>query len=283
MDKQLKKKKKSKKKKISNIVSTIFMAICVGCLIVSVVNIIIWKIDNDRTKGIIATIEKISDVVEVTDEENVEIVEQAEEIPKFDPYWDYIKMNLIDVDFTELKKLNTDVVGWVQVGGTNINYPFVQSKDNEYYLNHSFDKKYNQAGWAFLDYRNNKDDYDKNTIIYGHALQSGAIFGTLKNITKSKWQKDKSNHVIKLSTDTENTLWQVFSVYIIPDTSDYLRVNFSSDDDFLEFANMLKDRSDYDFNTSVSGEDKIITLSSCYKTAEKRVVLHAKLIKYQSK
>ena len=73
-------------------------------------------------------------------------------------------MNLIDVDFTELKKVNSDVKGWIQVNGTNINYPFVQTKDTKFYLNHSFDKKYNDAGWVFLDYRNNIDLSNKNNI-----------------------------------------------------------------------------------------------------------------------
>ena len=73
-------------------------------------------------------------------------------------------MNMIDINFNELKNINNDVKGWIKVNGTNINYPFVQSKNNKYYLTHSFDKSYNSAGWLFLDYRNN----NKNTIIYAH-------------------------------------------------------------------------------------------------------------------
>ena len=94
----------------------------------------------------------------------------------------------------------------------------------------------------------------------------------------SDWFDDVNNHVIKLSTLTENTLWQVFSVYHIPTTSDYLQTEFSSDTEFLEFVNMLKDRSQYDFNVEFSETDKILTLSTCYND-EERVVLHAKLIK----
>lgn len=117
----------------------------------------------------------------VEDTEETEIIEQ-EEVPEFNPYWDYIKMNLIDVDFSELKEMNSSIAGWIKLGGTNINYPFVQGNDNSYYLTHSFNKSGNQAGWIFLDYRNNKDEYDKNTIIYGHALQTGSMFGSLKDV-----------------------------------------------------------------------------------------------------
>ena len=104
------------------------------------------------------------------------------------------------------------------------------------------------------------------------------MFGSLKNIFKSDWFDDVNNHVIKLSTLTENTLWQVFSVYTIPTTSDYLQIDFSSDEEFLEFVMMLKDRSRYNFNVEFNATDKILTLSTCLNDKE-RVVLHAKLIK----
>ena len=137
-------------------------------------------------------------------------------------------MNLINVNFKDLKKINNDTVGWIQVNGTNINYPFVQTKDNTYYLKKDFNKKYNSAGWVFMDYRNNISNFDKNTILYAHGRVDGTMFGSLKNIIKSNWYNVKSNHVVKLSTEYENTLWQVFSIYRIPQTSDYLNIDFSS-------------------------------------------------------
>ena len=91
-------------------------------------------------------------------------------------------MNLINVDFQELKSTNNQTVGWIQVNGTNINYPFVQANDNKYYLTHSFDKSHNTSGWVFLDYRNNIQTLDKNTILYAHGRIDKTMFGTLKNI-----------------------------------------------------------------------------------------------------
>lgn len=149
-------------------------------IVYSITNIIIWHFDNKRVKEEINKIEEIVEVEESEDNENTEVIIQEEEIPEFNPYWDYIKMKLIDVDFSELKKINSETVGWVQVPGTDINYPFVQARDNKYYLENSFYKENSASGWIFLDYRNNKNDYDKNTIIYGHALKVGAMFGTLK-------------------------------------------------------------------------------------------------------
>ena len=231
-------------------------------------------------------IEKITIIQEVkeTEEntENIEVIEPTEEIPKFNPYWDYIKMNLIDVDFSSLHEVNNDIKGWIQVNGTNINYPFVQTTDNKYYLKHSFDKSYNSAGWVFLDYRNNFDVLDKNTIIYAHGRLDNTMFGSLKNILKSGWLNNTNNYVIKLSAEKHNTLWQVFSVYHIPTTNDYIRVNFKNNENFLEFANMLMQRSFHNFNTTITENDNILTLSTCYNDTEK-VVLHAKLIKKETR
>ena len=125
---------------------------------------------------------------------------------------------------------------------------------------------------------NNINTLDKNTIIYGHGRLNKTMFGSLKNIINSAWYNNKDNYIIKMSTETENTLWQVFSVYHIPTTSDYLQINFSSDNEFEKFANMLLNRSSYNFNTTINSSDKILTLSTCYNDNEK-VVLHAKLIK----
>ena len=193
-------------------------------------------------------------------------------------YWEYVQMNLIDVDFNDLKNINPSTIGWIQVNGTNINYPFVQTNDNKYYLNHSFNKSKNSAGWVFMDYRNNISVLDKNTIIYAHGRLDNTMFGSLKNILTSGWLNNKNNYIVKLSTEYENNLWQVFSVYKIKTTNDYLQISFISNESFLEFTNKLIKRSNFNFNTKVNENDKILTLSTCYNEKEK-VVLHAKLIK----
>ena len=108
------------------------------------------------------------------------------------------------------------------------------------------------------------------------------MFGSLKNILNNGWLNNKDNYIVKLSTEEENTLWQVFSVYRIPTTNDYLKVVFNDDDDFINFGNMLIERSQYDFGTSINGDDRILTLSTCYNNSDK-VVLHAKLIKKEKR
>lgn len=280
--KQVKKKVKRRlKKKFKIALIVIILVASLTSLTISLLNIFKWNDDNNKTNKQIEEIEEVVNIEE-TNSEKEEIIEPKEEIEESNPYWDYIKMSLINVDFKELKKINNQTKGWIQVNGTNINYPFVQAKDNKYYLTRSFDKSYNDAGWLFLDYRNNINNLEKNTIIYGHSRLDKTMFGTLKNILKSSWVKNTDNYIVKLSTQTHNTLWQVFSVYRIPTTSDYLQIDFETNDEFNNFANMLLKRSDYNFNTKVNENDKILTLSTCADN-DKKVVLHAKLIKKEAR
>ncbi len=241
-----------------------------------------WLVDSRNTKKIEKQILQLDPVTEVIDGQDIIITPQEEEIPKENPYWDYIKMNLIDVDFSSLKEINSHTIGWLQVLGTNINYPFVQANDNDYYLTHAFDDSYNSAGWVFMDYRNRVQAEEKNTIIYAHGRYDQTMFGSLKNIMYSSWVNDSNNHIVRISTEYENTLWQVFSVYRILTTNDYIQTEFSSDEEYLTFLQMLKNRSAYSFPANVSKNDRILTLSTCYNDNEK-VVLHAKLIKKENR
>ncbi len=269
---------KTKVKKIIDIIIVLVIILCVYNIINSVYHIFVWKKEGDEINNQVEEIKEIVEVKEVVEDENVEIIEQPEKVEEYNPYWAYINMSLISVDFFDLKEVNKDTVGWIQVNGTNINYPFVQTKDNVYYLTHAFNKTKNSAGWVFLDYRNNKNLSDKNSILYAHGRLDKTMFGSLRNALTNGWLKNKNNYVFKVSTPTENTMWQVFSIYHIPVTSDYLQIDFKSDEEFQEFANMLIERSQHDFETSVNAKDRIITLSTCYDDKE-RVVLHAKLIK----
>ena len=272
-------KKKTKKKNIWILVIlfSIFLAIIVFCLI----KIFVWGNNNKDTSKVIEDINNTVNVTLREDDSNTEIVNDTKEEVTSD-YWYYIKFPLIDVDITKLKEKNADTVGWINVNNTNINYPFVQGKDNSYYLSHSFDKKYNEAGWVFLDYRNSKDLNNKNTILYAHSRLDKTMFGSLSKVLKSSWYNNKDNHIIRLSTETENTLWQIFSVYKIPEESYYITTNFNSNEEYTKFLNTIKQRSIHNFNTNLDINDKILTLSTCYSDTE-RTVVHAKLIKRSPK
>ena len=274
--------KKKYKLKWKNLIALIIFLIAFVFLIKSGIDLINYFIDTNKTNDEIKEIEDVAEVEEVPDSENTEIIKQEEEIPESNPYWDYIKMNLISVNFGELLKLNDETKGWIKVNGTNINYPFVQTNNNDYYLTHSYNKSYNQAGWVFMDYRNDTENLDRNTILYAHGMNNKTMFGSLRNILSSSWYNNTDNHIIKLSTPTENTLWQVFSVYHIETTNDYIQTEFATDEEYQTFLDMLKGRSAVEFDTTIASTDKILTLSTCYNKTDK-VVMHAKLIKREAR
>lgn len=267
--------KKRKKLNVKNLCLLIFFLVMLIVFLFSLIKVIIWIIDNNNTNDIIKKVANTYEINEKSYENEVIINENEKDI-----YFDYMKLKFIDVDINKLKTFNPDTIGFIKVMGTNINYPFVQTLDNDYYLNRSYDKTYNNAGWIFLDYRNNEFN-DKNTIIYGHGRINGTMFGSLKDTLKSSWQNNKDNYIIKISTEKENSIWQIFSVYKIATTSDYLQTTFS-DNEFESFISLIKGRSSYNFETNVTNEDKVLTLSTCYNDNDKMVV-HAKLIKYVQK
>lgn len=273
--------KKKRKLKYSNIIIFIILLVSLIIFTISIKNIITWYKDSKSTNEELDEINKNTTIEDIPDNINTEVIPPTKDTSLDDPYWSYISTNLIDVDFNNLLSINNDTVGWIQVPGTNVNYPFVKTTDNSYYLNHSFDKSYNTSGWVFLDYRNNFTS-DKNLIIYAHGRYDNTMFGSLRNITTNGWLNNPDNFIIKISTPEENTLWQIFSIYKIPNTSDYLDVSFNTPEDFLTFTTKLINRSIYNFNTKVSSTDRIITLSTCYNDDIKSV-LHAKLIKKEKK
>ena len=182
------------------------------------------------------------------------------------------------IDFNKLKDQNNETVAWIKVNNTNIEYPVVKESNNSFYLNHSFDKSNNSAGWIFADYRNKFDNTDKNIVIYGHNMKDNSMFGSLKNILNSDWYDNEENTNITLYTENEKCIYKVFSIYKIESEDYYIKTEFSDDNNFEQFVNTIKKRSIKEFNTDVSKDDNILTLSTCANNNKYRVVLHAKKI-----
>ena len=183
-----------------------------------------------------------------------------------------------NVDFKSLKEINSDVVAWIKVNGTNIEYPVVKGKDNNYYLKHNLKKEYNNAGWIFADYKNKFDGTDRNIVIFGHNTKDGSMFGSLKNVLESDWQKEVKNTIIVMVNENEPIIYQVFSTYSIKPEDYYITTEFKDGEDFSKFIDTIKKRSNHDYNVNVDSSDSVLTLSSCIGDGSKRVVLHAKLI-----
>ncbi|MBQ7789823.1 MAG: class B sortase [Bacilli bacterium] len=268
-----------------NTINTFFILLFITCLIIflnSFLNIIKWDKENRKTLEKSNELQNMVNISEVNDNQVNTILISSDDEKDDSNYWYYAKMNLMNVNIDNLFNQNNDVVGWINVPGTNIDYPFVQANDNKFYLNHSFDKKYNDAGWIFLDYRNDINNLSKNNIIYGHARIDKTMFGSLRNTLKKEWFNNIDNRIVKISTPKQNTLWQVFSIYHIKTEPYYITVNFNNENDFQKYIDKSLKRSVYNFNVNINTSDTILTLSTCYGENEK-LVLHAKLIKKEIK
>lgn len=182
------------------------------------------------------------------------------------------------IDFSKLKEQNNETVGWIKVNNTNIEYPVVKAQNNNFYLNHCFDKSKNLAGWIFADYRNKFDGTDKNIVIYGHNMKDDSMFGSLKWVINDDWYNNEDNKYITLITENETQLYEVFSVYQIEKEDYYIQTNFNTEKEFNTFAQTIKKRSKKKFNVDINNEDSILTLSTCANNNKYRVVLHAKKI-----
>ena len=177
----------------------------------------------------------------------------------------------VGIDFDELKNINSDTVGYIEVPNTDVKYVVVKGKDNDYYLKHNFNKDYNIAGWIFMDYRNKADGTDKNMVIFGHNTVDGSMFGSLSNLLNE--EIDKTNLIINFFTDSGRKKYKIFSIYTIKPEDYYITTNFD-EDDFKIFKKIIKERSIYKIDANLDNKN-IITLSTCQNHGVKRLVIHA--------
>ncbi|WP_346886613.1 class B sortase [Clostridium sp. UBA4395] len=182
------------------------------------------------------------------------------------------------INFKDLLAINSEVVGWIKIQDTNINYPVVKGKDNEYYLNHNIKKESSASGSIFMDYRNKVNEEDLNTIIYGHNMKDGSMFKTLASYKEEDFL---INHpIIELTTLNKTTKWEIFSVYITDTSFNYIRTNFENEEDYGEFLSTMKNKSIHDVGINVTSDDVILTLSTCtYEFYDARFAIHARLVR----
>lgn len=176
------------------------------------------------------------------------------------------------VDFDALLAINPDVVAWIYIEGTNINYPVVQGQDNSYYLNRLLDGTYNGAGTIFLDYRNKSDLSDRNSVLYGHHMQNGTM---LHQITKYKEQSFYDEHPVCLvMTPNGNYKLEFFAGYVIDMNSQAWKMEFASDEEYTQWLDDAISRSTFTSTVQPTAQDRVVTFSTCtYEYNDARFVL----------
>ncbi|TRZ39979.1 SrtB family sortase [Niallia circulans] len=182
-----------------------------------------------------------------------------------------------------LTDINEDIVGWLTIADTKIDYPILQTKNNDYYLTHNYKNEASKEGSIFMDYRNNPDTTNRQTILYGHEMKNGAMFGELKKFLDVDFFSQHKR--FSYQTNADNYEVEIFSVYATTTSFDYLKTEFSSEADYKEYLQTITDKSIYDSNVTISEQDQIITLSTCSNISdpnEGRLVVHGKLQKISS-
>ena len=274
----------------NKLLPTIIITLSLITYLLSIFILTRWYVQNERTKKFTDSLNKDILAIEstnITENTPNQYEDLTTNIPQesnnSNNNTNYINTNYINVNLNHYITKNSETVAWIQVNNTNINYPVVQHNDNSYYLNHDFYQRKTNNGWIFADYRDNFETFNNNTIIYGHNLINRTMFGQIPYMLRKNWFKSQNSNYIKISTKSTNSIWQIFSVYKTPPTTDYLQSKFNSINNYQDFLNKIKEKSETKFNIEVSYTDKIITLSTCDDTGTKRIAVHAKLIKIENK
>lgn len=181
------------------------------------------------------------------------------------------------MDLSGLKAINSDVLGWIQIEGTNVDYPFVRAYDNETYIRQTIYGTTNAAGSIFIDCNVSAPFETQNTIIYGHNQRNKQMFHDLTYYEDSSYCNE--HPVVLIYLENETRIYQIFSCYITQNVSVTYDCNYSSDAEYQSYLDQITSWSLYDTGVMVSTSDQIITLSTCTNDWEdKRFVVHAKRI-----
>lgn len=175
-------------------------------------------------------------------------------------------------DFGALQAINPDIVAWIFIEGTNINYPVVQGPDNSYYLNRLYDGSTNPAGTIFMDYRNQNDLSDRHTVFYGHHMQNGSMFN---QITKYKDQAFFDAHPVCLVvTPNGNYKLEFFAGYVTDMNSQAWKLEFASDEEYALWLEEAISNSAFIGAAVPTAQDRVVTFSTCtYEYTDARFVL----------
>ena len=185
----------------------------------------------------------------------------------------------IEVDFDKLKSVNEDVVGWIYVDALpDISYPIVKGKDNQTYLHQTYEKNYNFAGTIFVDYENSGDFSDCNTLVYGHNMKNGSMFGHLKKFREDDklYKQDKYFWIL---TPERNYRYEIITAYTTGVSSDTYTLFKGPGEEFEKYLETIKGYSEIQTDdTDLTIKDRIVTLSTCTGNESTRFVVQGKRV-----
>ncbi len=251
---------KEKKKKRSNIISSIVLIICACIFIFAAVKLVSILLEYKKGNDIYNNIE--GDVLEDTP---VNITIDEEEPDEITIPFVYNHQALLDI--------NSDGLGFLYVPSVDIRLPIAQTTDNDFYLTHTFDKTYNCNGCLFVDYRIKDKLKATHVLIYGHNMNSGAMFGSLSRYQNPGFYQTEGNDVFYIYTEDVIRKYKIFTVYVTDPISDTFTFNFSNLAGLREYAKNVQAESLYNTGVDVSNTTQVVTFSTCTNNSKQRLIV----------
>ena len=181
------------------------------------------------------------------------------------------------LNYASLKMINEDFKGWLLYEPLALSYPIVRGDDNDFYAYHTFEKEKNNSGAIFMDFLNKPDYTDYNTIIYGHNMRNGTMFGSLKKLLSDTGIVEE-NPYFYIFTEDQAYMYEIFAVYITrADSATYDLVDTPEAQE--EYLSYIDKTATWKSDKKVTGDDKVVTLSTCHGLhSNNRTVVHGVLI-----
>lgn len=261
------KKKKKKKTSASDIILMLIFIIALAVAIFAGYKL--YSIFAEYKAGVDEYSQIADTVVKERDADTEKVKQLKDAKGKIVKHWN----SPLEIDFNELKSINKDVAGWLYMEALpDISYPIVQGKDNEYYLHHTYKKEEVFAGSIFVDCKNSKDFSDQNTIVYGHNMKNGSMFGTLKQY-KLQETVDKSPYFWIITPD-DAYKYKIFSIYTANVDGDTYTLIKGPGTETVDYGNAMKAKSNIDMgDCEFKQTDKMVTLSTCTGDSSTRFVV----------
>ncbi len=257
---------RGRKNKKRNMVTNLILGIAVSVFVFSAYKLI--SIYSEYHKGDKEYDSIVEDSIEIqVSKPEEEGKDEQEQKPKVH--------ESLKVDFDKLKKINKDVVGWIQFDEPErINYPVVRGDDNDKYLHTTFEGKENSSGTLFVDANNSGEFADQNTFIHGHNMKNGSMFGQLRKY-KTKDYYEQNPYFYIYTPDGKEVKYQIFAVSVVEDTSRSYTSFYNNDEEYLDYLNYLKSIAGYDTGVELTADSKIVSLSTCTNVSEtQRLLVH---------
>ncbi len=185
----------------------------------------------------------------------------------------------------ELKKQNNDIIGWIEIENTIINYPVLQCEDNNFYMTHNYKKEYSAEGSIFLDKDYNWELPSSNLLLYGHNNKNKTMFAELLNYKEESYYKE--HPTIRFTTLAEDKTYEIIAVFksrvYYKSEKDVFRyyyfINAENEEEYNNYINESKKASLYDTGKTATYGDQLLTLSTCeYSQEDGRFVVVAKKV-----